>query len=55
MSELIIHHETAIRLGFFAGVFIVVAIWETLAPRRALTVSKYSVLVVINREPGIKA
>ena len=33
-------HEAAIRLGFFLGVFAVMALWELLAPRRALTVSK---------------
>ena len=33
-------HETAIRLGFFVGIFAVMALWEVLAPRRALTVSK---------------
>ena len=33
-------HEPAIRLGFFVGTFVLVALWELLAPRRALTVSK---------------
>jgi len=33
-------HEVAIRLGFFLGIFAVMALWEVLAPRRALTVSK---------------
>lgn len=33
-------HEAAIRLGFFLGIFAVMAVWEVLAPRRALTVSK---------------
>jgi sterol desaturase/sphingolipid hydroxylase (fatty acid hydroxylase superfamily) len=32
--------EPAIRVGFFAGTFAVVAAWEILAPRRALTVAK---------------
>jgi sterol desaturase/sphingolipid hydroxylase (fatty acid hydroxylase superfamily) len=32
--------ETLIRLGFFAGVFAIVAILEILAPRRVLTTSK---------------
>ncbi len=35
-------HEIAIRLGFFLGLFLFVAIWEVLAPRRALTTSKTS-------------
>lgn len=33
-------HEVAIRLSFFAGVLLLVALWELLAPRRALTVSR---------------
>jgi sterol desaturase/sphingolipid hydroxylase (fatty acid hydroxylase superfamily) len=33
-------HEPAIRLGFFVGTFALVALWEVLAPRRALTVSR---------------
>jgi sterol desaturase/sphingolipid hydroxylase (fatty acid hydroxylase superfamily) len=33
-------HESMIRLGFFAGIFAAMALWEVLAPRRALTVSK---------------
>jgi sterol desaturase/sphingolipid hydroxylase (fatty acid hydroxylase superfamily) len=32
--------EPAIRLGFFLGMFALIGIWELLAPRRALTVSK---------------
>jgi sterol desaturase/sphingolipid hydroxylase (fatty acid hydroxylase superfamily) len=33
-------NEVAIRLGFFLGVFALMAIWEIAAPRRVLTVSK---------------
>ncbi len=40
MSEFLMTNEVAIRLGFFFGVFGVMALWEVLAPRRALTVSK---------------
>ena len=40
VSEFLMNHEVAIRLGFFFGVFGVMALWELLAPRRALTVSK---------------
>ena len=36
----ILQNEAPIRLGFFFGVFAVMAIWEVIAPRRALTVSK---------------
>lgn len=34
--------ETAVRLGFFFGVFALVALWEFVAPRRPLTTSKIS-------------
>jgi len=40
MLELIEAHEALIRLGFFLGIFGVMALWELAAPRRALTVSK---------------
>jgi len=33
-------NEIAIRVGFFLGIFAFVAVWETVAPRRALTTSK---------------
>lgn len=33
-------NEVTIRLGFFLGVLALMAIWEVLAPRRALTISK---------------
>ncbi len=33
-------HEAAIRLGFFVGIFAVMALWERFAPRRVLTVGK---------------
>lgn len=36
----IVSYEVAIRLGFFFGVFALIAIWEVLAPRRSLTTSK---------------
>ena len=40
LTEFILANEKTIRLSFFLGVFVLVAIWEWLAPRRALTVSK---------------
>lgn len=40
LDEFILAHEPTIRLAAFAGVFVLVAAWEVLAPRRALTVSK---------------
>jgi len=39
-TEFVTANEPAIRLGFFFGVFAAMALWEVLAPRRALTVSK---------------
>lgn len=40
METLILSQEKIIRLGFFFGVFALVAVWELAAPRRALTVPK---------------
>ena len=40
ISEALIAQEAPIRLGFFAGIFAVMAVWEWVAPRRALSVSK---------------
>ena len=40
METFLQSHEAAIRLGFFLGIFAVMALWEMLAPRRALTVGK---------------
>ncbi|MDW7774060.1 MAG: sterol desaturase family protein [Desulfobulbaceae bacterium] len=34
---LLIDNEVFLRLGFFMGIFLCMAIWEKLAPRRALT------------------
>ena len=36
----LLEHEIPVRLGFFIGIFALVASWETLSPRRALTVPK---------------
>jgi len=33
-------HETILRLGFFIGMLLLIGLWEILAPRRALKVSK---------------
>ncbi len=38
--ETLLSNEVPIRLGFFFGVFAVMAAWELAAPRRALTQSK---------------
>lgn len=40
LESFILAHEPAIRVGFFFGVFAIVAAWEVLAPRRALRVAK---------------
>ena len=40
MTEWIMSNEPVIRLGFFAGIFGLMAIWEILAARRELTTSK---------------
>jgi len=34
------NNELVVRLGFFFGIFILVAVWELLSPRRVLTTSK---------------
>ncbi|MBT8438713.1 MAG: sterol desaturase family protein [Gammaproteobacteria bacterium] len=39
-NEMILQYEMLIRLGFFFGIFAVMAIWEVAAPRRLLTISK---------------
>jgi sterol desaturase/sphingolipid hydroxylase (fatty acid hydroxylase superfamily) len=40
LNEFIMANEVSIRLAFFFGVFAVMALWEVIAPKRALTVSK---------------
>jgi len=40
LSDFVMQHEPAIRLGFFFGMLAIMALWEIAAPRRALTVSK---------------
>jgi sterol desaturase/sphingolipid hydroxylase (fatty acid hydroxylase superfamily) len=40
INEFIMKNEPAIRLAFFIGIFVIMTIWEILAPKRALTVSK---------------
>lgn len=39
-EQTVLANEPVIRLSFFLGTFAVVGLWEVLAPRRALTVSK---------------
>ncbi len=40
MFSLIEHYETFIRLGFFIGILLIMAFWETYSPRRIATVSR---------------
>lgn len=40
MNEFILSNELPLRLSFFFGIFLVIAIWEIVFPRRALTQSK---------------
>lgn len=40
MSHFLFTHASAIRLGFFAGVFSIMAAWETFAPRRRQRTSR---------------
>ncbi len=40
MDSFIAQNEMPIRLGFFCGVFVIMAVWEILAPRRRLHMSK---------------
>ena len=40
IAEFVMGHEASIRLISFFGVFALMAVWELLSPRRALTVSK---------------
>jgi len=39
-SQFVMANEVPIRLGFFLGIFAIMALWELVTPRRALTVSK---------------
>lgn len=40
VQAFVLNHEVAIRLGFFSGVFAIMASWEVLTPRRKLLMSK---------------
>lgn len=40
IESLVLEQEVAYRLGFFAAIFTVMLVWELLAPRRVLSVSK---------------
>ncbi|WP_455365297.1 sterol desaturase family protein [Kaarinaea lacus] len=40
LNDFVMSNEITIRLGFFFGTFVLMALWEVVAPKRALTVSK---------------
>ena len=40
LNELVLEYEKPLRLGFFLGIFAIMALWEVLAPCRTLRVSK---------------
>jgi sterol desaturase/sphingolipid hydroxylase (fatty acid hydroxylase superfamily) len=40
IDEFIVNNEKQIRMGFFFGVLLIMALWEVLAPRRELRISK---------------
>jgi sterol desaturase/sphingolipid hydroxylase (fatty acid hydroxylase superfamily) len=40
INEFVMNNEVTIRLSFFLGVFAVMALWELIAPRRTLAISK---------------
>lgn len=39
-SDWLLANEPTVRLGFFIGIFAIMAVWEVVAPRRALTLSR---------------
>ena len=40
LNEWLMVNEQPVRMGFFFGMLVIMALWEVVAPRRALTVSK---------------
>jgi len=40
LDDLILQYEPQIRLGFFLGIFAIMALWEIIAPRRRLKAAK---------------
>ena len=40
LNAVLVGHETAIRLGAFGAIFVLMALWEVAGPRRALTLRK---------------
>lgn len=42
MTESLVVNEPAIRIGCFLGVFVAIALWEVIRPRRQRTVSRWA-------------
>lgn len=42
MNMFLVDNEVILRLGFFVGIFALMALWETFSPRRSLTQGKSS-------------
>ena len=40
LGEYVLQHEMAIRMGFFFGILLIMALWERVAPRRRADVPK---------------
>ena len=40
INDFLLDNEIQIRLGFFFGVFVIMALWEVVAPRRQLIIPK---------------
>ena len=40
LEEFLLANEIEVRMGFFFGMLVMIALWEVVAPKRALTVSK---------------
>jgi len=40
IDEFVMQYEKEIRMGFFFGMLVIIGLWEVIAPRRALTMSK---------------
>jgi len=40
INQFVMNNESNIRMGFFFGMLVLMGVWEVIAPRRALTISK---------------
>ena len=57
MNSPVVPYEPAIRFGFFAGILLLMALWEMLSPRRPLTTSKktrwFANLGIVSLDTGL--